>query len=119
MNAMKALADETRMKIVLLLLKRNFCVRALSKKLEISEAAVSQQLKILKEANIITGEKQSYFMHYQVNKTALQKLSEEIKGLTEIEREICDGNISENSCCCKSNHNCKCKLKEDINSGKK
>ena len=39
---LKALSDETRMKLVILLLKNNYCVRALAKELKISEAAVSQ-----------------------------------------------------------------------------
>ena len=40
----KALADENRMLILRLLLRRNCCVRALSRLLDISEAAVSQHL---------------------------------------------------------------------------
>ena len=54
---LKALSDETRMKIVILLLKNNYCVRALAKELKISEAAVSQHLKVLREAGLLTGEK--------------------------------------------------------------
>ena len=55
--AFKALADENRMLILRLLLRRNCCVRALSRQLDISEAAVSQHLKVLREAGLILGEK--------------------------------------------------------------
>ena len=42
-QALKALADETRMKLVELLLRHDCCVRALAKRLGVSEAAASQQ----------------------------------------------------------------------------
>ena len=48
-------------------MQHNYCVRALSKKLGISEPAVSQQLNILKNDGIISGRKIGYQMHYQVN----------------------------------------------------
>lgn len=74
--AFKALADENRMLILRLLLRRNCCVRALSRQLDISEAAVSQHLKVLREAGLILGEKSGYFTHYTVNRPALQVLSD-------------------------------------------
>ena len=74
--AFKALADENRMLILRLLLRRNCCVRALSRQLDISEAAVSQHLKVLREAGLILGEKSGYFTHYTVNRPALQALSD-------------------------------------------
>ena len=53
---LKALADETRMKIITLLLSHSYCVRELASILELSEAAVSQHLKVLKGAGLLTGE---------------------------------------------------------------
>ena len=63
----KALADENRLLLLRLLLRRNCCVRALARQLDISEAAVSQHLKVLREAGLIFGEKCGYFMHYTVH----------------------------------------------------
>lgn len=54
---LKAIADETRLNILKLLLAKKFCVKVLAKKLEISESAVSQQLKVLREADLVIGEK--------------------------------------------------------------
>jgi DNA-binding Lrp family transcriptional regulator len=48
-------------------MERHYCVRALSKKLGISEPAVSQQMNLLKKAGVITGTKMGYHMHYLVN----------------------------------------------------
>jgi len=70
----KALGDETRFKIFLLLAEKRICVGGLAKVLEISESAVSQHLKILRNADLIKGEKVGYFMHYQVQKNILKEL---------------------------------------------
>lgn len=83
--ALKALADDTRLKIVIHLLGHSYCVRSLAKELGISEAAVSQHLKILREAGLLTGEKQGYFMHYHVNREALRKLADDINALADIQ----------------------------------
>lgn len=50
---LKALGNETRYSMVQLLLSDNCCVRALAKELDISESAVSQHLKVLREAGIV------------------------------------------------------------------
>ncbi len=53
----KTLSDETRFNLVRLLLTHDFCVGALAHRLGISEAAVSQHLKSLREAGLVKGEK--------------------------------------------------------------
>lgn len=86
---LKAIADSTRLNILELLLKHNYCVRALAKELQLSEAAISQHLKVLKEAGLIKGEKRGYFMHYEVDSIALKDIAKEIKALTDIKKEGC------------------------------
>ncbi|MEG6510640.1 metalloregulator ArsR/SmtB family transcription factor [Desulforamulus ruminis] len=87
--ALKTIADETRMKILTLLLQRNYCVRALARKLNLTEATISQHLKILREAGLLTGEKKGYFMHYDVKREILHELAASIEKLASIEREAC------------------------------
>ncbi len=86
---LKALADETRLKLVHLLLTHNFCVRALARKLQISEAAVSQHLKVLREAGLLTGEKKGYFMHYGVSRDILQDLAGQLNELAALQCRPC------------------------------
>lgn len=86
---LKAISDETRMKILSLLLHHNYCVRALARKLGLSEGAVSQHLKVLRDAGLLTGEKKGYFMHYDVNRDVLHALAADIEALASIEREFC------------------------------
>lgn len=62
------ITDPTRFRLLELLAEHRYCVKALSKKIGISEPAVSQQLKILKQQGIVTGVKIGYQTHYQVDK---------------------------------------------------
>ena len=71
---LKALGDENRLKLFLLLSEKRICVKGLAEILNISESAVSQHLKILKEAGLIKGEKDGYYVHYIVQKDVLIEL---------------------------------------------
>ena len=91
----KCLADENRLRIIQLLSQRKYCVRALSKELGISEPAVSQHIRLLKNAGLLEiGDKNGYHIHYAVNKNHLMLLSEEIKLLADSvqENRVCGGN---------------------------
>lgn len=94
--ALKAIADETRMKLLTILLRNNCCVRALARRLEVTEATVSQHLKILREAGLLTREKRGYFTHYSVNRGTLRELAGELKALAAIKRVVC---MRENTGC--------------------
>ena len=83
LTALKALADETRLKLVDLLLTQDFCGRAAAKRLGISEAAVSQHFKILKDAGLVLGEKRGYWTHYSVQTEALGEIRAELDRMTE------------------------------------
>lgn len=105
-KVLKAIADETRFKILKLLLQHNYCVRVLSRKLELSESAISQHLKVLREAGLLVGVKKGYFMHYDVDRDRLNELATKIKELALIKREVCSPESIEGS---KNRHgNCKC-----------
>lgn len=68
------ITEQTRFKILQLLSEHHYCVRAISKKLNISESAVSQHMSILKKHNVVYGEKIGYQMHYKVNSQLLINL---------------------------------------------
>jgi DNA-binding transcriptional ArsR family regulator len=56
-------------------------VNALSRKLNITQPAVSQHLRILKQANLVIPEKKGYFVHYAVNTEAANEYLEKLKKL--------------------------------------
>ncbi len=80
----KTLADETRFKLLGLLLARDLCVGALANHLKISEAAVSQHLKQMRKAGLVKGEKRGYWTHYTVEKEKLRELSAFLRDLADM-----------------------------------
>ncbi|MDO4740088.1 MAG: metalloregulator ArsR/SmtB family transcription factor [Eubacteriales bacterium] len=87
---LKALGDPKRYNLLRLLSERAYCVGALAVRSGMSESAVSQHLKILREAGLVSGEKRGYYTHYQVNKEALQQVIAQLSALLQMDREPCD-----------------------------
>ena len=108
----KALSDETRLKILLIISKRTICQKGISRHLGISESAVSQHIKVLKESGVVTGIKQGYSVIYVINDDCFKeakfflKMINDIEDDTFIDKEKLDA-IRLNSCAnCKSNKKC-------------
>jgi ArsR family transcriptional regulator len=74
------LADQTRLKLLRLLSRQKepdaLCVKALAFRLGVTQPAVSQHLKVLKNAGLVQGEKRGYRAHYFVKQEALKKARE-------------------------------------------
>jgi ArsR family transcriptional regulator len=77
----KAFSDLTRLKLIKLLSEsRNpLCVNALSKKLSVTQSAVSQHLRILKQAGIVTGSRRGYHVHYEIDTKKLEQFEKLFK----------------------------------------
>ena len=69
----KILSVETRVRMIDLLRRQPLCVKALAGALNISPAAVSQHLRILRDADVVIAEKRGYFVHYRINEKTLEK----------------------------------------------
>jgi DNA-binding transcriptional ArsR family regulator len=82
----KALSDPTRLRLVKLLSdqspdvcqgtcngQRFLCVNALAHKLGVTQSAVSQHLRVLRQAGLVYGERRGSFMHYSIDKDGLAK----------------------------------------------
>ena len=76
---LKALGEPMRLKIYQALMERKHCVRSLSKKLGISESAISQHMKIMKDAGLVYGEKFGYHTHYLPLQEAVDFLTEQFQ----------------------------------------
>jgi ArsR family transcriptional regulator len=62
----KALSDPTRLRILLLLLKRNLCVCELMFILEMEQSRLSHQLRILKDADLVEDLRDSRWIIYRI-----------------------------------------------------
>ena len=79
----KVLSADTRVRMIDLLKRRSLCVNALARALKITPAAVSQHLRVLRDADIVTADKQGYFVHYRVNEATLAIWSAAARSLLE------------------------------------
>lgn len=99
----KALSDPTRLKLVKLLIEcspdkceclpdecdcssdesecssdkgengRMLCVNALARRLGVTQSAVSQHLRVLRQAGLVRGERRGPFVHYSLNQAGLEQ----------------------------------------------
>ena len=69
----KVLSVETRVRMIRLLRSRPLCVNALARQLGITPAAVSQHLRVLRDAGVVSGVKRGFFVHYRLNRETLAR----------------------------------------------
>lgn len=77
----KALSDPTRLRLVKLLNECEagickggpLCVNALANQLGVTQSAVSQHLRILRQTGLVRGERRGSFMHYALDPNGLDK----------------------------------------------
>ena len=70
---LKALADESRLKIMDALLQEDLYVEALSEMLDLKPPTVSHHLKKLMKAGLVTSQKDQYYTVFQVNRELLNR----------------------------------------------
>ena len=63
-RAFKALSDPTRLRIVLLLARRDLCVCELTYVLGMSQSRVSHQLRLLRDADLVEDKRQGRWIIY-------------------------------------------------------
>lgn len=66
------LSVETRINIIRLLGTKALCVNAIAHHLGITQSAVSQHLRVLRNVRLVEGEKRGYFVHYRVSFDSLE-----------------------------------------------
>ena len=84
-ETLKAMADPTRLTILKMLhdAESMLCVNAIAHRLEITQSAVSQHLKILRQAKLVISERRGYYIHYKINEDQLEQVPDLVKGLFE------------------------------------
>jgi DNA-binding transcriptional ArsR family regulator len=85
----KALSDPTRLRLIRLLSGNSagdcetsadvcggrgfLCVNALAHRLGVTQSAVSQHLRVLRQAGLVNGERRGVFVHYMLDRNALDR----------------------------------------------
>lgn len=77
-ESFKVLSAETRIKIIELLKSGPLSVNTIAEALGISQSAVSQHLRVMKQAGLVTYERKGYHIYYSLNKDKLNKYQQEL-----------------------------------------
>ncbi len=80
-NTLKALSDPTRREILNILKEKTMSAGEISDRFDISFAAVSRHLSVLKEADLIRDERDGKFIYYALNASVLEEIILWIKDL--------------------------------------
>jgi len=86
---LKVLSVGTRVQIVQLLKGRALCVKALATRLDVTQGAVSQHLRIMRGAGLVIDEKRGYYVHYRLNEDTLAAWRGEIDRLLDPKHGVC------------------------------
>jgi DNA-binding transcriptional ArsR family regulator len=70
---LKALASESRLQVLLLLKEHPQCVNAIASRLKMTQPAVSQHLRALKEVGLVRAQKRGTSMHYEMDSRSLER----------------------------------------------
>ena len=100
MVLLRLLGEPTRLAILRALLERRHCVRSLSRQLGITESAVSQHLKRMREAGLVYCEQYGYHSHYYPSTEALELLEQTLHDMVGQSRSMD-----------RENKNCQCEYR--------
>ncbi|XPV53174.1 MAG: ArsR/SmtB family transcription factor [Halarcobacter ebronensis] len=70
----KAYADTTRIKIISVLKEEELCVGAISELINVSQSAVSHQLRVLKNSKIVKPRREGKQMYYSLDDEHIKKI---------------------------------------------
>ena len=69
----KILSVDRRIEIIEHLKNGPMNVNSLAEILKVSSSAISQHLRVLKSAGLVSDERKGYFIHYSLNRNALER----------------------------------------------
>jgi DNA-binding transcriptional ArsR family regulator len=85
----KVLSVGTRLRILQFLKDRALCVNALAQRLSVTQSAISQHLRVLRDAGLVIDEKRGYYVHYRLNEEAFVKWKEAINVMLDMKVNNC------------------------------
>jgi len=99
---LKVLSVGTRLRILQLLKVRALCVNALAALLDVTQGAVSQHLRIMRDAGLVVDDKRGYYVHYRLNEATLTAWREEIDRLLSPKHGACKDKKGAAQCAAKT-----------------
>jgi ArsR family transcriptional regulator, arsenate/arsenite/antimonite-responsive transcriptional repressor len=87
-DALKALGDPTRLKIIALLQNRDCCVCELVPIFGISQPAVSKHMSRLKSSGLVKETRKGMWVFYSLNRERLDEIGMSIANLPDLSEEL-------------------------------
>jgi len=85
---LKVLSVDTRVRIVCILRGGALCVNALANRLGVTQGAVSQHLRVMRDARLVVDEKRGFYVHYRLNEQTLAAWREAIDQLLDPTHQV-------------------------------
>ncbi len=73
-TTMKALSDATRREILDMLKKGKMSAGEICERFDITDAAISRHLSVLKEADLVRDERDGKYIYYELNASVLEEI---------------------------------------------
>jgi ArsR family transcriptional regulator len=103
----KAMSDETRLRILLLLSRRELCVCEIVAVLDMPQGKVSRHLSVLRHARLVTDRREGLWIYYSLRspetpliqtltdylETAGKHLPPAVEDQSRLEALVCDGEV--------------------------
>lgn len=80
-NTMKALSDPVRREILDMLKKERMSAGQICERFDITDAAISRHLSVLKDADLVRDEREGKFIYYELNTSVLEEIMKWITSL--------------------------------------
>ena len=90
-NTLRALADPTRREILNLLKNSKLSAGEIVENFDITAAAISRHLSVLKEADLIFDTREGKYVYYELNTSVLEEILlwiSELKGETDNDQKV-------------------------------
>jgi len=95
-----ALSDPTRLKLLKIICHQStpdcYCVNDLSELMGISQAAVSQHLRVLKSVGLVIGERKGFRIYYQIDPEGIQRCQDICCTTLEFREKCADKSCKQN-----------------------
>lgn len=78
---LKIISDETRLKILLMVLKKEMCVCEIIEELGLSQSLISHHLRLLRKNDLARDEKDGKWVFYSANEARLNEMLQQTNSL--------------------------------------
>lgn len=80
-NTMKALSDPVRREVLDMLKKERLSAGQICEKFDITDAAISRHLSVLKDADLVRDTREGKYIYYELNTSVLEEIMKWISSL--------------------------------------